>query len=149
MIRFTFNNSTRAIDLLAEDEAHHLVRECHARQGNLIVGTIVHLLAEAVRSTDDEYQSACHLLLTLYPLCKLHRPEILAVLVKKYHSIRRLQKLQYLFALTFLLLFFAESLSVFEFWDGSNLERHVMSDAVAVVADASYEMFVYGLSNLY
>ena len=31
VIRFTFYNRTRAIDLLSEGEANHLVRECHLR----------------------------------------------------------------------------------------------------------------------
>ena len=43
-----------AVELLGKDDAYHLVREGHAREGYLAVGCGVHGIGEAVRATDDE-----------------------------------------------------------------------------------------------
>ena len=44
--------------LLDNEQAHHLVRECHARQRKHAVATVVDGLAEAVRTTDNEHKVA-------------------------------------------------------------------------------------------
>lgn len=41
VVRFTFYNSTCAIERLGKDKAHHLMREGHLGEGNLLVGAVV------------------------------------------------------------------------------------------------------------
>ena len=41
VVRLTFYNSTCAIERLGKDKAHHLMREGHLGEGNLLVGAVV------------------------------------------------------------------------------------------------------------
>ena len=63
VIRFTFNNSTRAIDLLGEGEPYHLMGESHLGEAELFVGTTVDSGGETVRTSNDEDKTSGGLLL--------------------------------------------------------------------------------------
>mgnify|MGYP003539271652 CR=1 FL=1 len=43
VVAFAANDGAGAVELLGEDQAYHLVRERHARERNLLVGTAVHV----------------------------------------------------------------------------------------------------------
>ena len=69
MIRFSFQYRERPIELLSEDEPHHLMRERHLREADFRVGTVVDLLREAVGAADDEDEAfAACIHLTFKPL---------------------------------------------------------------------------------
>lgn len=59
VIGFTAEDGECAIDLLHEEETHHLVGEGHAREGEFLVGEGIDVGCESVGSSDDEDQSAC------------------------------------------------------------------------------------------
>ena len=83
MIRFTFYNSTGTIERFREDEAHHLMRESHLGEGNLLVGTVINSLREAIGTTNDEDKSSGSSLFTFYPLSKFDAAEFLTMLDRK------------------------------------------------------------------
>ena len=41
VVRLTFYNSTCAIERLGKDKAHHLMREGHLGEGDLLVGAVI------------------------------------------------------------------------------------------------------------
>ena len=41
VVRLTFYNSTCAIERLGKDKAHHLMREGHLGEGDLLIGAVV------------------------------------------------------------------------------------------------------------
>ena len=67
VILLPFYDCTRAIELLHEDEAHHLVGEREARERDLLVGTRIDRLGEAVGSSDGEDEAARRGSLLLQP----------------------------------------------------------------------------------
>ena len=147
MIRFTFYNGTRAIEGFREDEAHHLMRESHLGEGNLLVGTAIDGIGEAVGTTDDEDESASRRLLALQPLGIFDASELLSVLIQQDDGVGWLDEFEDEFSLTLLLLLFAEALGILELRDGSDGEGHVVGDALGIILDASDEMLVDGLSD--
>ena len=147
VIRFTLDDSTCTIEGLGEDEAHHLVGESHLGEGNLLVGTAIDGIGEAVGTTDDEDESASRRLLALQPLGIFDASELLSVLIQQDDGVGWLDEFEDEFSLTLLLLLFAEALGVLELRDGSDGERHVVGDALGIILDASDEMLVDGLSD--
>ena len=149
VIGLSFYNGASAIECLGEDESHHLVGECHLGERDLLVGAVVHCLREAVGAANHEHESSGSGLLALYPLGKLDAAELLSVLIHQHHGIRRLNLLQNQFTLPFLLLLFAEALGILELRDGSDVEGHVVGDALGIILDARHEMLIHGLSDQY
>ena len=147
VVRLTFYNSTCAIERLGKDKAHHLMREGHLGEGDLLVGAVVDWLREAVGTADDKDKPSGSGLLALYPFGKLDASELLAVLIHQYHGVRRLNQFQNQFTLPFLLLLFAETLGVLEFRNRCYVEGHIVGDALGIILDARYEMLVYSLAD--
>ena len=71
------------------------------------------------------------------------------MLVEQHHGVAGLNLFQNQFALGGFLLCLRQALGVFEFGDGYELERHVMTDAIYIIVDACLEMLVGGLANQY
>ena len=90
VIRFTFNNSTRAIDLLGEGEPYHLMGESHLGEAELFVSSAIDGRRETVRTTDDENETSGGLLFLFQPACKLDAAVFLAVLIEQDDSVRGL-----------------------------------------------------------
>ena len=65
MIGFTPDDGAGTIDLLGEEKPYHLVAEGHARERNLLVGTLIDSRRKAIGTTDDEDQPLGRLLLLL------------------------------------------------------------------------------------
>ena len=147
VVRLSFYDSTCAIERLGKDKAHHLMREGHLGEGDLLVGAVVDWLRKAVGTADDKDKPSCRGLLALYPFGKLDASEFLSMFIHQHHGIRRLEELQNHFSFPVLLLLFAETLGVLEFRNGCYIERHVMGDALSIILDARNEMLVYGLSD--
>ena len=147
VIRFTFYNSTRSIESLGEDESHHLMGERHLGKRDFLVGTVIDRLRETVWSADDKDEAAGGGLLALQPLGVLDAPKLLSMFIEQHHGVGWLNLFQYQFTLTFLLLLFAEALGVLQLGDGGDGERHIVSDALGIVLDASDEMLVDGLAD--
>lgn len=149
VVALALDDSTGAIQLLGEYQSHHLMRECHSRERNLLVGALVHGVGEAIRSADDENKSTGSLLLFLKPCAHLHACALCSVLVEQNNRVGRLYESQYLFAFSLLLLILAEVLRVLQGRDGGYAERHVVGDALRVVLDAVDVEFVVGLADKY
>ena len=70
VIRLTLDNRACPIHLFRENEPHHLMGKGHSRQGNFLVCPLVDGLGKTIRTTDDEDQAPCRLLLSLKPFGK-------------------------------------------------------------------------------
>ena len=84
MIRQVVEYRQGAIELLGKDDAHHLVREGHARERYFALCSGIHGIGETVGTTDDEHQSfgyGVHAL--LQPVGKSYGSELLAALVEE------------------------------------------------------------------
>ena len=136
VVALAANYSAGAVELLGEYQSYHLVRERHARERNLLVGTAVHVGRESVRSADNEHQSASRLLLARQPRGHLHARAFGTVLVEQNHCVRRLDEAQNQFALSLLLLVLRQTLGILERRNHGDVERHVVADALLIVADA-------------
>ena len=114
VVRFAIENRHGPVELFYENQPHHLVRECHPRQRNLLVRTFVHLFRESVRSAYYENQfSAGRIHLSAHPFGKLHRHHFLSALIEQNHRVARLNLFQNAVALKLLLLFLSQLLRVF------------------------------------
>ena len=65
MVGLAFDDGAGAIELLGEDEAHHLVAERHGREGEAFVGAGVDVGGESVGAADEEDETSGGLLLLL------------------------------------------------------------------------------------
>lgn len=149
VIRFSLNNRAGTIERLCKDESYHLMRECHLGERNLLVGSVIYGLRETVGTAYHEYESASRSLLAFQPFGVLDTSEFLSMLIEQYHGVGWLYQFQDHFPLSFLLLLFAEALGVLELRDGSDIERHIVGDALGIVLDACDEMLINGLSDQY
>ena len=87
MVALALDDSAGAIQLLGEYQSHHLMRECHSRERNLLVGALVHGVGETIRSADDENKSAGSLLLFLKPSSHLHTCALRSVFVEQNNRV--------------------------------------------------------------
>ena len=71
------------------------------------------------------------------------------MLIQQTNGVGGLQLFQNQFTLSLLLLLFRKVLGIFQLGDGYNLKGHVVIDALHIVTDAGYEVFVDGLADLY
>ena len=60
MIRQIVQYRQGAVELLGKDDAHHLVREGHARERYLALCSGIHGIGEAIGATNHEYEAAGH-----------------------------------------------------------------------------------------
>ena len=147
VILLPFYDRTRAIELLHEDEAHHLVGEREARERDLLVGARIDRLGEAVGSSDGEDESARRGPLLLQPSRQFHGPWLASVLVEEHQRVGGLHLLQDQLPLLLLLLRLGERGRGPQFGYGDDLEGHVVADAVSVVVDGVGIEFVAGLPH--
>ena len=143
------DDGTGTVELFGEDEPHHLMGEGHAGERELLAGTGIDLLGEAVRSADDKHEPASRMGFPFYPSCELGAAQFGAMLVQQNHRVLGLQLTEDQLALGPFLLLFAEAFGGLQFWNGHQLEWHVMADALHVGGDASREMLVVGLAHQY
>ena len=94
VILLPFYDRTRAIELLHEDEAHHLVGEREARERDLLVGARIDRLGEAVGPSDGEDEAARRSPLLLQPSRQFHGPWLASVLVEEHQRVGGLHLLQ-------------------------------------------------------
>ena len=142
VIGFTLNDGARPIELLNEEEPHHLVREGHFREREFFVGTFIDIAREAVGTTYDEHQPTGVLLGALKPLGKIHAPHFLAVLVEQYHIVGGLKVAFQQFGLLRLLLLSTKVFGVFQLGNNHQLERHIPPHPTNIVGDARLQMLV-------
>jgi len=139
MVGLAPENGHCAVNLLDDHYSYHLVRERHLREGYFAVGALIDLLAETVRSADDERQVTTGRHLLLQPIGKLDRAELLAVLVKQHHIHRGREETQHGFAFGGFDLFLGERLGVFEVRQHYQLKRHVVLEPFAVLVNERNE----------
>lgn len=138
MIRFVVENSHGTIELLGEDESYHLVRIGHLRERNLFVSRLVDAVGKSVGAPHDEDQPFGHVGHLLFEIGgKLHRGELLAVLVEQHDIIAGQERLQDEVGLPLLLLVGTEAFGIAQFGDDNHLERHIVCEPFAVLLDAS------------
>lgn len=147
MVWLTFYYGAGTIHLFGKYKSNHLVGEGHRRKTNLLVASVIYGRRESVWASYAEDKASGSLLLLLYPRRELYASERLTMFVKQYESIGWLNKLQYLFTLTFLLLLLRESLSILQLRYNRNGKGHVMTYSADIIVDASLKMFVVGLAN--
>ena len=148
VIGFALDDGAGAVELFGEDEAYHLVGEGEARQGYLLVGTLIDGRGEAVGASDDEDEAPGGLLFLLQPAGQFDAAVLVAVLVEQDDVVGGLQLAQDELTLGGLLLFLGEVLGVAQLGYGDDVEGHVVTDAFGIVADACHEVLIDGLADL-
>ena len=136
------------IELLGKDDAHHLMREGHLRQGDLALGKTVDLGREAIGTTDDKDKAAAHGIHTLLkPLGEATRGELLTTLIEQDNMVARLYELDDLLPLTLLLLLLREVLHIAYVGDDLHLYRRIVVGTAQVVVCGCGEVFIVGLAD--
>ena len=149
MIVFASEDGHGAVELFHEDDSHHLVGECHFRQRQFFASHFVDTAAEAIWSTDDEYQApAGRREFFLHPLSHFDATHFAATFVEQYHPVAILDERDDEFALPFADLVARERLSVLEIADGDNLQRQVVFEPLGIFFDDVGEGFDGGFTNL-
>ena len=148
VVGLPFNYCARAINLLGEGEAYHLVGERHLGKAELFVGTAVDGWRETIGASDDEDETAGGLLFLFQPTGKLNATVFFAVFIEKYNSVSGLQLFEDEFTLCLLLLFLCQVLRIFQFGNGENLKGHIVADTLYIVVDAGYEVLIDRFTNL-
>ena len=148
VIRLAPDDCLGAIKLLYENQAHHLVRERHGRQGHPLIGTGVDVGREAIRAAYHEDEPAGSRKGGLgEELGELARRELPAALVEEDQGVRRLHLSQDLFAFGRLLLLLAHPARVLDVGDDGHLERYVVGQAGGVVGYPRLEIWRVGLAD--
>ena len=147
VVRRAVQDGHGTVELLDEDEPYHLVREGHARHGQLFVGGGIDFGGEAVGAANDEDQppvDGVHLLPHVFG--KLHGAHLLAALVEQHNDIARLKGFQYQVAFLLFLHLGGEALGVLQFGYHFDVERQVAAGALGVVGYGRNEMGLNGSS---
>lgn len=147
MIGFTLQDGEGAVKLLNKDESHHLVAEGHGRERHFGVGTVVHLLREAVRPADDKnqaFRARGHLFFKAFG--EVYRGELLAVFVQKNDLVGRLQLAHDQETFGGFLLLLAKSLAVARVGDFLHLKRGIMPNPPDIFLDAGDEVVFISFS---
>ena len=137
-----------AVVLFDEDEAHHLVGEGHAGEGEAGVGGVIDGGREAVGSADDEDEAAGqrgHLL--LQPLGKVGRGVLLAAFVEEDDVVAGLQLAQQLLPFALALLLVGEAGSGADVGDDAQFKGGEAGGACQIVIDGAGEVGVVGLAD--
>ena len=133
VVRLAFQDSHRAVKLLAEDEAGEDMGKRHLRQRYFVIPSFINTFGKPVRPANQENQPLCaphHLL--LQKLGKNHRGHLLAVFIQQHHKVAAFDFLQEELPLLFLL-FLHGQLGVLQVRNRLHLERDVELDLVHVV----------------
>jgi len=136
MIGLAAYDGEGAVELLHEEETHHLMRKGHLGERDLLLRSIVDAGREAVRAADEEDEALGHCLQALlHPLAELTAGELAATLVEEDEVVAGLQSVEDLIGLALLLLLFAERLGVAQV--GQLLERggQVVAEPLHVFGD--------------
>ena len=137
-----------AIELFGKEQADHLMGKRHLRQRDHFIAPFVHRRGEAVRTADDENQTAgagSHALVE--PRGKVHAATLRAVLVEQHHPVARLQTLQDEAPLLLLLLLLGERPCLTQLGDDLHPERNVVRETFAIVLEGGCKMRVGGLAD--
>lgn len=135
MIRLTAQDRHCAVELLDEQQADHLMAECHLAEGDLRVSMLIDRLAESVRSADDEGQPACGGVQPLLQLAGERQAAILLAVLIQQHNETALHSAQDSLALQLLLLRLAQALGVPEVGDNLYVKGDIMLEALNVRLD--------------
>lgn len=141
MIRFAFQNGEGAVQLLDENQPHHLMRKRHRRKRHFGVGLGIDILRKSVGTANhknDALAARSHEFFEIFR--KIHRCELLAVFVQKNDVIARLKLRQQQKTLRFFLLLLAQSLAVANVGNLLHLERNVMPKPADILLDAGYQV---------
>ena len=124
------------VELLHEDEAHHLMGEGHAREGDFLLRRFVHPPGKTVRAAhheDQPFADGVHL--PLHILCKFHGAHFPSAFVQQDNRVARLERTQDEVGLLLLLHVGGEVLGVLQLGDDLEVERQVTARALHVVVD--------------
>ena len=89
MILLALEDGARSVQLLHENEPHHVVGERHARQRYLVVGTLVDCLGETVRAAYHQHEVAPRGLPLAEPLGEVDASPLFATLIEKHQAVLR------------------------------------------------------------
>ena len=137
-----------AIELFGKEQAYHLMGERHLRKRDHFIAPFVHRRGEAVRTADNENQTAgagSHALVE--PRGKVHAATLRTVLVEQHHTVARLQTLQDEAPLLLLLLLLGERPRLTQLGDDFHPERDVVRETLAIVLEGGCKMRVGGLAD--
>lgn len=87
VVLLALEDRASTIELLGEDEAHHLVGECHVGEGDHCLGTLIDCLGETIRSADDKDEVAACRLALAEPSGKLDAAALLTTLVEQHETV--------------------------------------------------------------
>lgn len=148
MIGLVVEDGECPVELLGKDHTHHLVRERHLAQRQLVIGSAVHIGREAIRPTDDKHHAAHtgrHAFLHIGT--KLHRRHFLPMLVEQHNIVGLVDAGQNSAPLGQLLLSLAQVAGVLDILQILDIERHIVAKPGDVVIETRLEVASCGLSD--
>ena len=148
MIRLTVQDGHGAIQLFDENQADHLMGECHLAQCHLLGCDVIDSRTEAIRAANDKHQpfrNGVHLL--LHVSGKLQGGELPAFLVQQHHVVAGLQRFQDKFAFTLFLLCLGEVLRVLDIRNDLHVKRDVVGKPVPIGVDGFCQIGGVGLAD--
>ena len=148
MIGFAAQDGHGAVELLDEEEAHHLVGEGHEGEGELFGGQGVDGGGESVGAADYEHEAPGHLALLLLKIGgKLDGTVFASSFVEEHDVVAGAELLLQEFAFALFLLLGGEGLGVLEFGDDFHVEGDIVLDALGIVGDEGREVLVDGAAH--
>ena len=134
MIGFAPEDGHGAIELLHEEQAHHLMAERHAGKGHFLAGTLVDSGGETVGSTHHKHQPPRPGGATAFHVAgKFYGAKLLAAFIKQHQPIAIRQAAEYLFAFALLLLLKAQRTCIPQIGDDFYAERQIMAQTGGIV----------------
>lgn len=136
MIRLSAQYGHGPIDLLYEEQTHHLMIERHLRQGYPRIGTVIDRFRKSVRTSHRKHDPApagSHHL--LHVTGKLHGCVLCAPLIEKHQVIRLRHTRQHQLALPRFLHLLTHGLRSLHIRKLLQRKRHIMTQASRVLTD--------------
>ena len=134
-----------AIDLLDDEEAHHLVGEGHARERELLVGAGVDLRREAVGAADGQYQGRRQVYHLLgYERGEFARGEFASALVEQQQEVGGGQGVEQRAAFELFLPLGGHALCRFHVGELAQLEGDIVGNARGVAVDGLAQGLIGG-----
>lgn len=147
VIGLTPEDGAGPVELFDKNHAYHLMGESETREGELMLGARVDGIREAVGSANDEHQPARCLPNSGQPTGQLSAAQLASVLVEEHNGVGRLYFVENQRTLSHLLLLLREAFRVFKLGDDGYFKRHVMAEALLIVADDGRDVRVGGLAH--
>lgn len=138
----------RAIELFDKNQAYQLMWEGHLAERNLLIGPLVDVIRETIRSTNDKHKSlAATRQSSLQPLAIFYRGALGAVLIEQDDVVTSVERGEQRSALGNLLLGLAHVTGPLHVADILYVELHIVLQPLDIFVDALFDKADLGLAD--